>query len=68
MAPHASDAGQLELFYQHMTHILSRAMRRRPIAGADTAALQTADFTTVAEVGQGATAYLSETQEYKGAM
>jgi hypothetical protein len=47
LAPHASDAGQLQLFYHHMTHILMRAMRKRPIAGADTAALQTDDFATV---------------------
>lgn len=33
-----------------MTHILMRAMRKRPIAGADTAALQTADFTPVLEM------------------
>ncbi|SAK97336.1 hypothetical protein AWB79_07455 [Caballeronia hypogeia] len=61
LAPHASDAGQLELFYQHKNHILRQAMRKRPIAGADTAALQSADFTTVVEAGRGATAYLSET-------
>lgn len=64
LAPHASDARQLELFYQHKTHILSQAMRKRPIAGADTAALQTADFTTLEEAEQSATAYLSETQGY----
>ena len=57
---HASDAKQLELFYQHKTHILRQAMRKRPIASAGTAALQTADFTTVVEVERGATAYLSE--------
>ena len=64
LAPHASDAGQLELFYRHMTHILMRAMRKRPIAGADTAALQTADFTTVLEIEQGAMPYLSEMPGY----
>ncbi|SAK77509.1 hypothetical protein AWB76_05127 [Caballeronia temeraria] len=63
LAPHASDARQLELFYQHTIYILSRAMQKRPIAGADTAALQTADFNAVAEVGSGSTAYLPETLE-----
>lgn len=61
LAPHASDAGQLELFYQHKNLILRQAMRKRPIAGADTAALQTSDFTTIVEVGPRATVYLSET-------
>ncbi|MEM5315444.1 hypothetical protein [Paraburkholderia sp. JHI869] len=61
LAPHASDAGQLELFYQHETLILRRAMRKRPIASADTASLQTADLTTVVEMGRSATAHLSET-------
>ena len=63
LAPHASDARQLELFYQHKTLILRQAMRKRPIAGADTTALQTADFTTGVEAGRGATAYLSEAPE-----
>jgi hypothetical protein len=61
LAPHASDAGQLELFYQHKTLILRQAMRKRPIAGADTAALQTADFGTVVEAGRDATAHMLET-------
>ncbi|WP_267939510.1 hypothetical protein [Paraburkholderia flagellata] len=39
-------------------------MRKRPIAGADTAALQTADIVTLVEVRQSATAYLPETQGY----
>jgi hypothetical protein len=64
LAPHASDAGQLELFYRHATHILSRAMRKRPIAGTDTAAFQTLDFTPVVEVAQGAGALPSETDGY----
>ncbi|MFP3559395.1 hypothetical protein SB861_53620 [Paraburkholderia sp. SIMBA_049] len=64
LAPCASDAGQLELFYRHATHILSRAMRKRPIAGADTAAFQTLDFTPVVEVAQGVTALRSETEGY----
>ncbi|MFD1560408.1 hypothetical protein ACFSHT_32980 [Paraburkholderia silviterrae] len=64
LAPHASDAGQLELFYQHKTHILSRAMRKRPIASADTAALQTADFTSVVKVAQDATAFAADTEGY----
>ena len=64
LPPHASDAGQLEVFYRHATHILSRAMRKRPIAGADTAAFQTLDFTPVVEVVQGATAFPSETEGY----
>ena len=61
---HASDAKQLELFYQHKTHILRQAMQKRPIAGADTSALHTADFTTVVEAERDATAYLSETPGY----
>ncbi|WP_321945809.1 hypothetical protein [Paraburkholderia sp. J10-1] len=64
LAPQASDARQLELFYQHTTHILSRAMQKRPIAGADTAALQTADFAMLVEVEHGAAAYSLETQGY----
>ncbi|QBQ99461.1 hypothetical protein [Paraburkholderia pallida] len=64
LTPHASDARQLELFYQHKAHILSRAMRKRPMAGADTAALQTADFATLEDAGQSATASLSATQGY----
>jgi hypothetical protein len=58
LAPYASDSKQLELFYQYKTHILRQAMLKRPIAGAHTAALQTADFTTIVEVGRSATAYL----------
>ncbi|HEV3432013.1 MAG TPA: hypothetical protein VG320_29385 [Paraburkholderia sp.] len=49
----ASDAGQLELFYRHAHHILSRAMHKRPIAAADTAALQATDFTTVMKAQPG---------------
>ncbi|QGZ58821.1 hypothetical protein [Paraburkholderia acidiphila] len=64
LAPRATDARQLELFYQHKTLILSRAMQKRPIAGADTAALQTADFTTLEQAEPGATAYGLETQSY----
>ncbi|CAG9257692.1 hypothetical protein [Paraburkholderia unamae] len=61
LARHASDAGQLELFYQHRPHILRWAVRKRPIAGADTAALLTADFPTVMEVERDATAHLPQT-------
>jgi hypothetical protein len=61
LAPHASDARQLERFYEHEPHILRQAMCKRPIAGADTAALQSTDFTTVVEAGRGETAYLPET-------
>lgn len=64
LPPHASDAGQLELFYQHETLILRRAMQKRPIAGADTAALQTADLASVVEMGLSATAHLSEAPGY----
>jgi hypothetical protein len=67
LAPHASDARQLERFYEHAPHILRQAMRKRPIASADTAALQTADFTAVVEAGRGETAYLPETSGYMAA-
>lgn len=61
----ASDARQLALFYEHEPQILRRAMRKRPIAAADTAALHTADFSAVMEASRTATAYLSETSGFQ---
>jgi hypothetical protein len=64
LAPHASDARQLERFYAHAPQILRQAMRKRPIASADTAALQTCDFTSVVETEWGESAYLPEAPGY----
>ncbi|WP_310631060.1 hypothetical protein [Paraburkholderia sp.] len=64
LAPHASDARQLELFYRHTAHILSQAMRKRPIAGADTAALQTTDFASVVEAEWDEAAYRPQMPGY----
>jgi hypothetical protein len=64
LAPHASDARQLERFYAHEPHILRQAMCKRPIAGADTAALQSTDFTTVVEAERAEPAYLSGASGY----
>jgi hypothetical protein len=44
LEPRASDARQLELFYQFLERILVRAGSRRSIASSDTVALQTNDF------------------------
>lgn len=67
LAPRASDARQLELFYQHAPYILSQAMRKRPLASADTAALQATDFTAFIEAEQSETQYLTETPGYLAA-
>lgn len=64
LAPHASDARQLERFYEHAPQILRQAMRKRPIAGADTAALQTGDFISAVETEWAETAYLPEISGY----
>ncbi|CAE6763261.1 hypothetical protein [Paraburkholderia haematera] len=40
----ASDAKQLELFYQCLERVLVRASKKRSIASSDTVALQTTDF------------------------
>ena len=40
----ASDATQLELFYQFQNRILIRASKKRSTAGLDTVALQATDF------------------------
>jgi hypothetical protein len=45
LEPLASDAKQLELFYQFMKRILGRAEKKRSIAGLDTVALLAIDFT-----------------------
>jgi hypothetical protein len=42
----ASDAKLLELFNTFLERILARASSKRPIAGSDTAALQSTDFIT----------------------
>lgn len=44
LEPRASDAKQLELFYQSLARVLVRASMKRSIAGSDTLALQATDF------------------------
>jgi hypothetical protein len=44
LEPRASDARQLQLFYQFLNRILTRATAKRSIAGSDTLQLQATDF------------------------
>jgi len=44
LEPRASDARQLQLFYQFLNRILIRATAKRLIAGSDTLPLQATDF------------------------
>jgi hypothetical protein len=44
LEPRASDAKQLELFYEFRERILVRASKKRSTAGSDTLALHASDF------------------------
>ncbi|MFM0556719.1 hypothetical protein P0D69_37995 [Paraburkholderia sediminicola] len=46
LEPRASDAKQLQHFYLHLTHILTRASAKRSFSGPDTVPLQAVDFTS----------------------
>ena len=58
LEPRASDARQLELFYEFLERILVRASKRRSIASSDTVALHATDFIPPSKKESGSNLYV----------